>query len=128
MCYVLDGTLAPGEQRYWGHGDGRLFYPPLSAAVPGRHGGGVITEDPVDSIRLEELREGIEDYEMLLTLRERYEAKKAALPQEEREEIEKLFDFSDITTDMTHFTDDPAVILLHRARVAEAIQRLGKSE
>ncbi|MBO7722580.1 MAG: DUF4091 domain-containing protein, partial [Thermoguttaceae bacterium] len=113
---------------YLWNGDGRLFYPPLSAATPGRNDGKVNTEDPVDSIRLEELREGIEDYEMLLTLRERYEAKKAALPQEEREEIEKLFDFSDITTDMTHFTDDPAVILLHRARVAEAIQRLGKAE
>ena len=125
MCYVLDGTLAPGEKRYWGNGDGRLFYPPLSAAVPGRQGAKAITEDPVDSIRLEELREGIEDYEILLTLRERYEAKKAALSQEQREEIEKLFDFSEITTDATHFTDDPAVILLHRARVAEAIQRLG---
>ena len=63
---------------------------------------------------------------MLLTLRERYEAMKAALSQEQREEIEKLFDFSDITTDATHFTDDPAVILEHRARVAEAIQQLGE--
>ncbi|MBQ3332334.1 MAG: hypothetical protein IJG83_02825, partial [Thermoguttaceae bacterium] len=60
-----------------------------------------------------------------LTLRERDEAKKAALSHEQREDIEKLFDFSELTPDATHFTDDPAVILLHRARVAEAIQRLG---
>ena len=126
MCYVEYGGLAPGTTVYLWNGDGRLFYPPLSAATPGRNGGKVNTEDPVDSIRLEELREGIEDYEMLLTLRERYEAKKAALSQEEREEIEKLFDFSDITTDVTHFTDDPAVILAHRARAAEAIERLGE--
>ncbi|MBQ6619237.1 MAG: DUF4091 domain-containing protein [Thermoguttaceae bacterium] len=128
MCYVEYGGLAPGTKVYLWNGDGRLFYPPLSASTPGLNDAKVNTEDPVDSIRLEELREGIEDYEMLLTLRERYEAKKASLSQEEREEIEKLFDFSDITTDMTHFTDDPAVILLHRARVAEAIQRLGKAE
>ncbi|MBQ3453273.1 MAG: hypothetical protein IJG25_00240, partial [Thermoguttaceae bacterium] len=80
----------------------------------------------VNSIRWEELREGIEDYEMLLTLRERFEANKSALSEENRAEIEKLFDFSDLTTDMTHFTDDPGLILKHRARVAEAIVRLGE--
>ena len=126
MCYVLDYNAAPGIKRFWGNGDGRLFYPPLCAAVPQNHNGQLITEDPVDSIRLEELREGIEDYEILLTLRERYEAKKATLTQEERERIEKIFDFSDITTSLTSFTDDPALILRHRARAAEAIERLGK--
>ncbi|MBO7723391.1 MAG: DUF4091 domain-containing protein, partial [Thermoguttaceae bacterium] len=102
------------------------FYPPLSALTCKRGSGEAVTEDPVDSIRFEELREGIEDYEMLLTLRERFEAKKDTLSQEQREEIEKLFDFSDITTSVIHFTDDPAVILAHRARVAEAILRLGE--
>ncbi|MBQ1454281.1 MAG: DUF4091 domain-containing protein, partial [Thermoguttaceae bacterium] len=126
MSYQVGYGAAPGEKRPWGNGEGRYFYPPLSAATPGRHGAAAIIEDPVDSIRLEELREGIEDYEILLTLRERYEAKKAALSPEQRDKIEKIFDFSDITTDMTHFTDDPAVILAHRARAAEAIVRLGE--
>ena len=126
MSYQVGYGAAPGEKLPWGNGEARYFYPPLSAAVPGRHDGEAIIEDPVDSIRLEALREGIEDYEILLTLRERYEEKKAALSQKEREEIEKIFDFSDITTDMTHFTDDPSVILAHRARAAEAIQRLGE--
>ena len=126
MSYQVGYGAAPGEKLPWGNGEGRYFYPPLSAATPGRHGAAAIIEDPVDSIRLEELREGIEDYEILLTLRQRYEKKKAVVSQEEREEIEKIFDFSDITTDMTHFTDDPAVILAHRARAAEAIQRLGE--
>ena len=124
MCYQVGYGLPRGEKRFWGNGDGRLFYPPLAAAVPGRREGKAIIEDPVDSIRLEELREGIEDYEILLTLRERYEAKKDTLTQEERERIEKLFDFSDITTDMIHFTNNPAVILDHRARAAEAIEWL----
>ena len=126
MSYELGNGAAPGEKWYWGNGDGRLFYPPLAAAVPGNREGRAIKDDPVESIRLETLREGIEDYEILLTLRERYEAKKDTLTEEERARIEKIFDFSDITTDMTRFTDDPAIILQHRARAAEAIERLGK--
>ncbi|MBQ2684383.1 MAG: DUF4091 domain-containing protein, partial [Thermoguttaceae bacterium] len=126
MCYVVGYGTPPGTKAYWGNGDGRFFYPPLAAATPGRRDGKVIDEEPVNSIRWEELREGIEDYEMLLTLRERFEANKSALSEEDRAEIEKLFDFSEITTDMTHFTGDPTVILLHRARVAEAIERLGE--
>ena len=126
MSYVTDSRLAPGEKQSWGNGEARYFYPPLSALTCKRGSGEAVTEDPVDSIRFEELREGIEDYEMLLTLRERFEAKKDTLSQEQREEIEKLFDFSDITTDVIRFTDDPAVILKHRARVAEAIVRLGE--
>ncbi|MBR2583834.1 MAG: DUF4091 domain-containing protein [Thermoguttaceae bacterium] len=126
MSYVTDSRLAPGEKQSWGNGEARYFYPPLSALTCKRGSGEAVTEDPVDSIRFEELREGIEDYEMLLTLRERFEAKKDTLSQEQREEIEKLFDFSDITTSVIHFTDDPAVILAHRARVAEAILRLGE--
>ena len=126
MCYSVDYTLAPGVKRPWGNGDGRLLYPPLAAATPGRRDGQVIDEDPVDSLRWEELREGIEDYEILLTLRERFEAKKAALSEEEREEIEKIFDFSELTATLTTFTNDPTLILQRRARAAEAIVRLGE--
>jgi len=126
MCYVTDSRMAPGTVNYWGNGDGRLLYPPLAASVPGNNGGEAVFDDPVDSIRWEELREGIEDYEMLLTLKERFEAKKADLSAEACEEIEKLFDFSDMTASMTDFTDDPKVILKHRERIAEVIQQLGK--
>ena len=141
VCYAQFDGLAPGVKLSWGNGDGRLFYPPLCAAAPNSNdghsndghsnnehsnNGQQSIEDPVDSIRIEELREGIEDYEILLTLRERYEAKKSTLTQEERSAIEKIFDFSDITTSLTSFTDDPALILRHRARAAEAIERLGE--
>lgn len=124
MSYVSDGTMAPGTKNYWGNGDGRFLYPPLAAPVPGRQNGEPVLDEPVCSIRWEELREGIEDYEMLLTLRERFEAKKASLSDAERAEIEKLFDFSDLTTGMTSFTDDPGAILAHREKIARAIVRL----
>ena len=126
MCYSVDYTLAPGVKRPWGNGDGRLLYPPLSAATPGRRDGQVIDEDPVDSLRWEELREGIEDYEILLTLREQFEMKKDIISADKRAEIEKIFDFSDLTTTLTTFTNDPTLILQRRARAAEAIEWLGK--
>ena len=71
MGYVSDGSMPPGTKQYWGNGDGRFLYPPLAAAVPGLSGRGPVIEPPASSIRLEMLREGIEDYEYLCILRER---------------------------------------------------------
>lgn len=124
MCYVVSGNLTPGTKQFWGNGDGRFMYPPLCAAVPGRNNGEFIDEPPVTSIRWEALREGIEDYEMLLTLRERFEAKKMSLSDAEKAEVEALFDFSDLTESMTKFTGNPGVIAQHREKVAQAILRL----
>lgn len=124
MCYVSDYDIPAGTKQYWGNGDGRFMYPPLSAAEPGRNGGKAILEEPVSSIRWESLREGIEDYEMLLTLSEKYEEKKASLSDAEKARIDALFDFSPISESMTKFTDDPGVIRARRHAVAEAIIRL----
>ena len=51
----------------WGNGDGRFCYPPL-AARNGRQKDTVI-DDPVSCIRMEMLRDGIEDYEYFAMLK-----------------------------------------------------------
>ena len=56
-----------GQKRPWGNGDGRFVYPPLAAADA--HPDQPIVEGPVDSIRWEMLRDGIEDYEYLAILK-----------------------------------------------------------
>ncbi len=122
MAYV-DRSLIE-ERQFWANGDGRFFYPPLSAAVPGENNGNLILDEPVCSIRFESLREGIEDYEILLTLKETLEAKRDCLSSKEIEKIEQLFNFSDLSTDMSHFTNDPGRIYLHRQKVCEAIETL----
>ncbi|MBR0191472.1 MAG: DUF4091 domain-containing protein [Thermoguttaceae bacterium] len=120
MCYVSGYETAPGTKRFWGNGDGRLCYPPLSCATPNRSGEPNFDE-PVASMRLEMLREGCEDFEFLWLLREKL---KTATP-EQRAKYEPLLTVpAEITTSMTEFSKDPAPIYRHRKAVAEAIEAL----
>jgi hypothetical protein len=47
------------QQRFGGNGDGTLFYPGRVAIIGGKH------DIPIESIRLQLIREGLEDYEYL---------------------------------------------------------------
>jgi hypothetical protein len=113
------GTPA-GQKQPWGNGDGRFIYPPLAAADA--HPSGPVLEGPVDSIRWEMLRDGIEDYEYLAMLGRLLDAKAGSLSATQKKEYAALLDVpAEITKDMTTFTKDPAPIEQHRDRVARAI-------
>jgi len=103
-----------GDKKPWGNGDGRFIYPPEAAADA--HPSGPVLDGPVDSIRWEMLRDGIEDYEYLVVLRKLIEANKGNLLEVPE----------DITSDMTTFTNDPAPIEARRDRIARAISELSK--
>jgi hypothetical protein len=127
MGYISDGSLPRGARQYWGNGDGRFLYPPEAAARPGLCGAAPVIEPPVSSIRLEMLREGIEDYEFLYLLRERLDRRRAGLKPEEIHRYESLLAVpEEITRDATTFTTDPTPIHARRTAVAEAIERLGE--
>jgi len=112
-----------GEKRPWGNGDGRFIYPPEAAADA--HPSGPVLDGPVDSIRWEMLRDGIEDYEYLAILKKLLEAKKDKIAAGRRQEYAALLDVpQEITRDMTTFTKDPAPIEARRDRVARAIVQL----
>jgi len=114
-----------GEKRAWGNGDGRFVYPPLAAADA--NPSGPVLEGPVDSIRWEMLRDGIEDYEYFVMLRDLIEAKGDRLSTSDKAKYTALLEVPEaVTTTMTAFTTDPAPIEQHRHRVAEAIERLSK--
>jgi hypothetical protein len=109
-----------GVRKQWGNGDGRFVYPP-EAAADGRPEAPVL-DGPVDSIRWEMLRDGIEDYEYLVILKNLIEAKrtqlgiKAAL-------YENLLEVpQSISRSVTEFTVDPAPLEKHRIAVARAIE------
>ncbi|MBQ9455872.1 MAG: DUF4091 domain-containing protein [Thermoguttaceae bacterium] len=120
MSYVSGYDTPPGTKRFWGNGDGRLFYPPLSCATPNT-GETPNFDEPVASMRLEMLREGCEDFEFLWLLREKL---KTATP-EQRAKYEKLLTVpEEITASMTEFSKDPAPIYRHRKAVAEAIEAM----
>jgi hypothetical protein len=126
MGYVSGAK--PDEKKYWGNGDGRLLYPPLAAMAPGAsENKAPILEPPVSCIRLEMLREGIEDYEFLWQLRDLIEKKKASLTAEQVKHYEALLQVPDeITSSMTSFTTDAKPIYARRAAIAEAIEQLQK--
>jgi len=92
-------------------GDGHLIYPGQNA-------------EPVSSIRLEMVRDGLEDYEYFVLLRDLLE-KMPDLSQERREHILTLLEFSpEISQSLTSFTADPDQLAIRRAAIAAAISEL----
>ncbi len=127
MGWTSGYSTPAGAKRPWGNGDGRFIYPPLAAADA--NPSGPVLEGPVDSIRWEMLRDGIEDYEYLAILSRLIEAKRSKLSASQRASYAALLEVPDeITKDMTTFTTDPAPIERHRDRVARAIAELGRIE
>lgn len=123
MSWQTGYGAAPGSRNPWGNGDGRFIYPPEAAAngLPA----GPVLDGPVESIRWEMLRDGIEDYEYCAILRRLLVEKGDRLPPSRRESLAKLLEVPDsITSTMTVFTKDPAPIEAHRHSLAKAIESL----
>ena len=121
MSYVSGYGVPKGAKQFWGNGDGRFLYPPPQAAARAAEGPPIIA-GPVESIRWEMLREGIEDWEMLYLLRARIEQSGADDPA-----LRRLLDVpEEITRSLTEFTTEPGPIHRHRRQVAEAIERLSR--
>lgn len=101
------------------NGDGQLIY-------PGRN------ETPLPSLRLEVIRDGIEDYELLalledaaLRLREADAERQYAFLVDESMRLAEVD--PRVVTDLTRFTDDPRVIAEERERVARQLMRLQRT-
>jgi hypothetical protein len=124
MSYTVGYGLPYGQVSHWGNGDGRFLYPPNRDPAKDRT---KYLCGPVDSVRWEILREGIEDYEYFVLLEKavaaakgRPELKAAAA------EAARLLDFpAAVFATGRDYTKDPLVLLELRAKVAEAIERLG---
>lgn len=121
MSWVSGYSTKTGTKIGWGNGDGRFLYPPENydkTSTP-------LIAGPVDSLRWEMLRDGIEDYEYLAMLTRALTHKNLA-PQR-RAEVEKLLVVpQSITKDATTFTRDPAPIETRRAEIAQSIAALQK--
>lgn len=105
--YGKDGGL------FWGNGDGRFLYPPPRCFdSEGRwiKNGPPICDAPVETYRLEMLRDGIEDYEYFAML-SRLDPKNPLLT------VPKS-----VYSSLTSFTIDPDPIKVHRRKLAEAIE------
>ncbi|MFD2082722.1 protein of unknown function [Actinopolymorpha cephalotaxi] len=90
-------------------GDGSLFY-------PGPHG-------PMASIRIENFRDGMEDYNLLWTLRQELTEHPDA-PDGLRQRAEELLTARDVVTSARKFTEDPEKYRDWRLQVAGVITQL----
>lgn len=129
MSYVSGYDFQPGHIGYWGNGDGRFLYPPRrdpnTATAP-------CLDAPINSIRWENLRDGIEDYEYFWLLDQ--EVRRVHRLNQNSPSARKLRLESDaralltvpagISRDTTHFTTDPRLLLAHRDKLAKMIERL----
>jgi hypothetical protein len=126
MSYVSGYDFKAGHVGYWGNGDGRFLYPPRRNPETST---GPNLDDPINSLRWENLRDGMEDYEYFWLLKQAFEQERARHGESELvKEAQALLEVPpEISKDLTHFTTDPRPMLKHRERVAHMIERLAKA-
>ncbi|MFO1501323.1 MAG: DUF4091 domain-containing protein [Verrucomicrobiota bacterium] len=123
MGYVSGYDFKAGHVAYWGNGDGRFIYPPRRDYG---HDPAPCLDGPVNSIRWENLRDGMEDYEYFWVLQQEVttlaarHGDAALLAQAKA----LLVVPDEISTDLTHFTTDPRPLAAHRDRMARLIETL----
>ncbi len=96
-----------------GNGDGSLYYPG--------------TTGPIESIRLELTRDGIDDYDYLKLLSNLVARPPAGASPELIERARKLLDVSDVCHSFTEYATDPSVIQTRRLALADVIERLTRA-
>lgn len=102
------------------NGDGQLIYPGPN-------------QTPLPSLRLEVIRDGIEDYELLSLLET---VARRLQKVDEKQNYGHLIDESmrllsinpQVVRDLTHYTSDPGLIAAERERIARQIMRLQRAE
>jgi hypothetical protein len=123
MSYTTGYGLPWGKEVGGGNGDGRFFYPPNRH--PNDHSK-TFMEGPVPSVRLEILRDGIEDYEYLLLLKHAVEnsgGKNKKLVKEAR----KLLALPpELVSGPKEYNKDPRALVRYRDKIGEILNLLLK--
>ena len=124
MSWVTGYGWPYGKQTIWGNGDGRFFYP--ENRDPNKDKTTAYQGYPIPSIRLEFLRAGIEDYEYMCILEKlmKVASKKQASLVKEAKQLLQIP--KSIYTDEKTYNKDPQVLLEHRQKIAELIEKFMK--
>jgi hypothetical protein len=118
MSFVSGYGWPLGKQTIWGNGDGRLFYP-LNRDP--NNDSKTYVGKPVPSLRLETLRDGIEDYEYFVILENAVKNASADKNKLSREATDLLIIPQRIYTNETTYSKNPQDILEYRKKIAEYI-------
>jgi len=123
MSYTVGYGLPYGKQNGWGNGDGRFFYPPNRD--PGDRSKKYL-DGPVPCLRLEKIRDGIEDYEYLLLL-ERAASEDDGKQKKLVKEARKLLNLpGSLVTGPTAYDKDPQSLIQYRNKIGELLNTLYK--
>ena len=123
MSYTVGYGLPYGKQNGWGNGDGRFFYPPNRD--PGDRAKKYL-DGPVPCLRLEKIRDGVEDYEYLLLLEKAAETEGIKNKKPGRE-ARTLLDLPDsLVTGPTNYNKDPQALIQYRNKIGELLNTLHK--
>ncbi len=121
MSYTVGYGLSYGKQIGWGNGDGRFFYPPNRD--PGDKSKKYL-EGPVPCLRLEKIRDGIEDYEYLVLL-EKAANENGGKNKKLIKEARKLLSLPDsLVTGPKDYNKDPQSLIKYRNRIGELLDNL----
>lgn len=132
--YQLTGTLywavTYWQENVWenplsypgGNGDGSLYY--WVDGVHARTGSDGQPDTPVNSIRLELIRDSIEDYDYLALLRQAATTATGTAAAE----AQRLLDVSDLTPSFSQFTTDPAALSARREQIGILLEQLRRRQ
>ncbi|MHA7109160.1 DUF4091 domain-containing protein [Sunxiuqinia elliptica] len=124
MSFVTGYGWPQGKQTIWGNGDGRFFYPPNKQ--PNEKSKPWIA-GPIPSLRLEILRDGLEDYDYLILLQNAIEEVSGKDKELAKEAAQLLELPSSIITDEQTYSKNPKDMLTYRKKLAQYIEQLGAS-
>lgn len=123
MAYWGNREVPLGAASEFGNGDGVLFYPPRRD--PNRDREPLISE-PIPSLRLEILREGLDDYDYLKLLENCVLRAKPGQRQLVNRATRLLRLGSDVFVNDHEYTKDPQVLMRRRREIAELLCLFGK--
>lgn len=116
MSWVNGYGWIKGKQTIWGNGDGRLFYPENREVNNDRR---VYDQEVIPSLRLEILRDGIEDYEYMMILQKLAESQPQSAKANKAKRLLQIPE--SIYTNEQTYNKDPQALLKYRKKLAEAI-------
>ncbi len=123
MSFVTGYGWPLGKQTFWGNGDGRLFYPMNRDP---QNDTKTYSGKPVPSVRLETLRDGIEDYDYFVMLGNAIKTASGAKAKMAGEAKSLLTIPQTIYTNETTYSKNPQDMLEYRKKVAGYIVALSK--
>jgi len=124
-CYWQDNpwetpmSQTPDRSGKWGNGDGHLLYPPTKTISET-----FVAKGPVDSIRWETIRDGIEDWDYFRILQDKIDATPATkhTAPAYTAALEALKQVNDCVKSRTDYCTDPAQAESTRIKIALAIE------